>query len=308
VSTPTTTGAMASGADAASVRAKIAADIREVRDEMRSQGVSATDGAVTLGCIVAKHEAQILAALASPPPVVPEEVRRKLASCSKEEIAAWEAYGEKAGLDMHEHPLHYLFLDDKTYAARHGWKAGIEWALSLLAAATPSKPVGDGPEASAPPAGGGAADIAVSGPVNGMGEPDTSGPYLKLTLSKGERRQDVRISIGAAECLMAELDGLFAPLAAAPAAPEPAAGGDYPPGIVNMLSADNRAMRAAGTQLAEAALRVIREYDGCHRLSLAVAEWSKVLGDEGGRGERHSSNPKPTPANAGAEGGQYADR
>ncbi|MFY9292803.1 MAG: hypothetical protein WAP03_19230 [Methylorubrum rhodinum] len=76
----------------------------------------------------------------------------------------------------------------------------------------------------------------------------------------------------------------------APAAPEPAGRrGDYPPGIVAMLAADNRAMRAAGTQLAEAALRVIREYDGCHRLSLAVAEWSKTLGDEGGRGERHAA-------------------
>lgn len=81
-----------------------------------------------------KKAAREIAALAAPAAVaVPEEVRRALSSCSKEEIAAWEAYGEKAGLDMHEHPLHYLFLDDKTYAARHGWKAGIDWALSLLA-------------------------------------------------------------------------------------------------------------------------------------------------------------------------------
>ena len=59
-------------------------------------------------------------------------VRGKLSSCSGEEIAAWEAYGHRAMLDMTEHPLHYLFLDDRTAAARGGWKAGIAWALSLL--------------------------------------------------------------------------------------------------------------------------------------------------------------------------------
>ena len=50
------------------------------------------------------------------------------------------------------------------------------------------------------------------------------------------------------------------------------------------LSRDNKAMRIAGCKLAEAAIRVIREYDGLHRLSLAVAEWSKVIACEGGRG------------------------
>ena len=39
---------------------------------------------------------------------------------------------------------------------------------------------------------------------------------------------------------------------------------------VEMMSRDHARMRKAGTALAEAALRVIREYDGTHRLSLAV--------------------------------------
>lgn len=50
-----------------------------------------------------------------------------------------------------------------------------------------------------------------------------------------------------------------------------------------ILVADNNRMRAAGLNLAECALRVVREADGLHRLSLAVAEWSKAIADEGGR-------------------------
>lgn len=56
--------------------------------------------------------------------------------------------------------------------------------------------------------------------------------------------------------------------------------------LVRMLVADHARMRSAGTALAEAALRVIREYDGTHRLSLAVADWAKAVADEGGRAER----------------------
>lgn len=58
-------------------------------------------------------------------------------------------------------------------------------------------------------------------------------------------------------------------------------------GLVRMLQADNARMRAAGLNLSEAALRVIREYDGTHRLSLAVAEWAVAIANEGGRGGRY---------------------
>ena len=46
----------------------------------------------------------------------------------------------------------------------------------------------------------------------------------------------------------------------------------------------NNAMRMAGCDLATAALRVMRDYDGVHRLFLAVSALAKVLADEGGRG------------------------
>lgn len=57
--------------------------------------------------------------------------------------------------------------------------------------------------------------------------------------------------------------------------------------FVEQLIADNKAMRKAGGLLAEAAIAVVTDYDGCHRLSLAVSDWAKVIANEGGRGERH---------------------
>lgn len=46
---------------------------------------------------------------------------------------------------------------------------------------------------------------------------------------------------------------------------------------------DNRKMRDAGCDLAEAAMRVVRTYDGVHRLANKIAEWASVIADEGGR-------------------------
>jgi len=53
--------------------------------------------------------------------------------------------------------------------------------------------------------------------------------------------------------------------------------------LEKMLITDNHRMRNAGCKLAEAALFVIRNYDGCHRLALAVADWATAIADEGGR-------------------------
>ena len=53
---------------------------------------------------------------------------------------------------------------------------------------------------------------------------------------------------------------------------------------LTMVLDDNTRMRTAGCKLAEAALRVAREYDGVHRLLLAVSEWSTAVADEGDRG------------------------
>lgn len=54
-----------------------------------------------------------------------------------------------------------------------------------------------------------------------------------------------------------------------------------------MLSANNARMREAGCELAAAAMRVVGTHDGLHRLAAAVARWSTVIANEGGRGERH---------------------
>lgn len=40
-----------------------------------------------------------------------------------EEQKAFEAWAKSQGLSMEQHPLHYLFLDPKTDAARDGWNA-----------------------------------------------------------------------------------------------------------------------------------------------------------------------------------------
>jgi len=53
-----------------------------------------------------------------------------------------------------------------------------------------------------------------------------------------------------------------------------------------MLSEENARLRAAGAQMAIAALRVSTEYDGVHRLLLAVSVWAKAMADEHGRGEK----------------------
>lgn len=61
--------------------------------------------------------------------------------------------------------------------------------------------------------------------------------------------------------------------------------------LEEFLIRDNAAMRRAGCELAEAALNVIREYDGTHRLALAAAAWMQTIANEGGRGETHGGVP-----------------
>jgi len=65
-------------------------------------------------------------------------------------------------------------------------------------------------------------------------------------------------------------------------------------GQVEMLARDARKMREAGGALAVAAVQVIHEYDGLHRLSLAVAQWQKVIASEGDRDVRHAGQEAPT--------------
>lgn len=65
-------------------------------------------------------------------------LREALEPC-KVEHKKFEEWAVTQHYDMHEHPLHYLFLDTKTYAARMGWKAALEYVTQTLAS-TPSTP------------------------------------------------------------------------------------------------------------------------------------------------------------------------
>ena len=56
------------------------------------------------------------------------------------------------------------------------------------------------------------------------------------------------------------------------------------PDPLPQLSADYQALKEAGNAMAAAAFRVATEYDGCHRLMLAVAAWATAVANEGGRG------------------------
>lgn len=77
--------------------------------------------------------------------------------------------------------------------------------------------------------------------------------------------------------------------------------------LVSMLCDDNRRMREAGCSLAMAAMQVIRDSDGLHRLALAVSAWADAIAKEGGRphgndvghntvlgGDRLNRPPNPT--------------
>lgn len=57
------------------------------------------------------------------------------------------------------------------------------------------------------------------------------------------------------------------------------------PDPVPQLSADYQALKDAGNAMAAAAFQVATEYDGCHRLMLAVAAWATAVANEGGRGD-----------------------
>lgn len=64
--------------------------------------------------------------------------------------------------------------------------------------------------------------------------------------------------------------------------------------MVGMLTRDARRYRDAGNNLAKAALHVIDNFDGVHRLALAVSQWAIAVASEGDR------PPATTPADGGA--------
>lgn len=59
---------------------------------------------------------------------------------------------------------------------------------------------------------------------------------------------------------------------------------------IRYINHEYHCLRVAGMDLAIAAMRVIRDYDGIHRLSLAVAEWNKAVAGEGRRTSSEKQN------------------
>jgi hypothetical protein len=73
-------------------------------------------------------------------------------------------------------------------------------------------------------------------------------------------------------------------------------------GLVDMMTRDNAKMREAGCNLAEAAGRVIRDYDGLHRLSIAISAWYSAIAGEGDRDTRHAASGMEAPSGGETEG------
>ena len=59
-------------------------------------------------------------------------------TCDGKEQEAWETWAQTERYDMTQHPLHYLFLNERSYAARQGWKAGLLYAVEQMKAAAPT--------------------------------------------------------------------------------------------------------------------------------------------------------------------------
>lgn len=56
------------------------------------------------------------------------------AVCDGIEQDAFETWAKSQHYNMDQHPLHWLFLNEKTNAARQGWKAGLEHSSNRAAA------------------------------------------------------------------------------------------------------------------------------------------------------------------------------
>lgn len=56
--------------------------------------------------------------------------------------------------------------------------------------------------------------------------------------------------------------------------------------LIRLLSDENKKLKKVGGKLALRALYTVTEYDGLHRLSLAIAEWNKTIANEFGRNKK----------------------
>jgi hypothetical protein len=88
-----------------------------------------------------KHKDEILSALSAQVQDVAEREPKEIATW--EEQQAFEAWAKGERYEMHQHPLHYLFMDPKTNAARKGWKAALQFIRDRSAAAPAKQEGGD---------------------------------------------------------------------------------------------------------------------------------------------------------------------
>jgi len=209
-----------------SVRTATADAIREALDAMRARRGSDFDSAAALGFLVAEHETEILAALAAPAVpsvVVPESVRR-LCEATREVVrAAWTLTDNTADGGT---PLQTIDPDDWTALAHN-----LTYLTSLI------------PEAEQPASAGHAVTLVLSAitstPSGRADTPLVSGGAVEEALAEFQRRNGYhRPEI---EELLSEFgELLLSKVSAAPAAPEPAAGGGRE--ILQRMAAASRSL------------------------------------------------------------------
>lgn len=109
-------------------------------DEMRDAGNVYTLNRATLACIwrdmlAASPSTPIAEPISTIPPgyAVPSDNDGK-------EQDAFEEWAKANRYDMTTHPLHWLFLDAKTYAARDGWRGALQYVAKMLASAPAIQP------------------------------------------------------------------------------------------------------------------------------------------------------------------------
>lgn len=113
--------------------AEYSAELRgKVQSALASQN-AAEARATQLNTALTSLQAQLAAAMARDEAWVNDLPK----PCDGKEQYAFEAWAKENHYDMNEHPLHYIFLDPKTNAARMGWNACIKYMRAALPAAAP---------------------------------------------------------------------------------------------------------------------------------------------------------------------------
>jgi hypothetical protein len=109
--------------------------------QARIAELEARNRALVFAANLKKEEDEFVASFSAPAAPSPAAVKEEKPAMGEEmpsEAEAFEAWAKSKTYDMTTHPVHWLFLDSKTYAARQGWKAGLEHGRACMA---PRQPV-----------------------------------------------------------------------------------------------------------------------------------------------------------------------